>query len=98
MQKKKKKTWKWLIFALYRVLFGQGKLMGTMVDPLQVPDGPITRSRAKNIKEAMKKLVQSTWAEFANLLSKTPTFNMGLKEEEPALIHVIQATDGGGIA
>jgi len=86
MQKKKKKTWKWLIVALYRVLFGQGKLMGTMVDrilkiPLQVPDGPITRSRAKNIKEAMQGLVQSTWAEFANLLSKTPTFNMGLKEE-----------------
>jgi hypothetical protein len=67
-------------------------------DPLQVPDGPITRSKAKKIKEAMQGLVQSTWAKFANLLSKTPTFKMGLKEEEPALIHVIQATDGGGIA
>jgi hypothetical protein len=42
--------------------------------------------------------VQSTWAEFANLLSKTSTFKMGLKEEEPALIYVIQETDGGGIA
>jgi hypothetical protein len=30
-------------------------------DPLQVPDGPITRSRAKKIKEAMQELVQSTW-------------------------------------
>jgi len=67
-------------------------------DPLQVPDGPITRSRAKKIKEAMQGLVQSTWAEFTNLSSKTPTFKMGLKEEEPALIHVIQATDRGGIA
>jgi hypothetical protein len=35
---------------------------------------------------------------FKNLSSKTPTFNMGLKEEEPSLIHVIQATDGDGIA
>jgi hypothetical protein len=67
-------------------------------DPLQVPDGPITRSGAKKIKEAMQGLVQSTWAEFTNLSSKTPTFKMGLKEEEPALIHVIQATDRGGIA
>jgi hypothetical protein len=67
-------------------------------DPLQVPDGPIRRSKVKKIKEAMQGLVQSTWAKFANLSSKAPTFKMGLKEEEPALIHVIQATDGGGIA
>jgi hypothetical protein len=67
-------------------------------DPLQVPNEPITRSRAKNIKEAMQRLVQSTWAEFENLSSNTPTFKIGLKEEEPTLIHVIQATDGGGIA
>jgi hypothetical protein len=52
----------------------------------------------KKIKEAMQELVQSTWAKFANLSSKAPTFKMGLKEEELALIHVIQATDGGGIA
>jgi hypothetical protein len=58
-------------------------------DPLQVPDGPITRSRAKKIKEAMHGLVQSIWAEFANLSSKTPTFKLGLKEEEPTLIHVV---------
>jgi hypothetical protein len=50
-------------------------------DLLQVPDEPITRLRAKKIKEAMQGLVQSTWTEFANLLSKTPTFKMGLKEE-----------------
>jgi hypothetical protein len=55
----------------------------------QVPDGPITRSRVKKIKEAMQGLVQSTWAEFANLLSRTPTFEMGLKEEESTLILVV---------
>jgi hypothetical protein len=67
-------------------------------DLLQVLDESITRLRAKKIKEAIQGLVQSTWAEFANLSSKTSTFKLGLKEEEPALIHVIQATDGGGIA
>jgi hypothetical protein len=50
-------------------------------DPLQVQDGPITRSRAKKIEEAMQGLVQSTWAEFTNLSSKTPAFKMGLREE-----------------
>ena len=29
----------------------------SLKDPLQVPDGPITRSRAKKIKEAMQELV-----------------------------------------
>ena len=62
-------------------------------DPLQVPNGLITRLRAKKIKEAMQVLVQSTWTEFANLSSKIPTFKMGLKEE-PALIHMIEATEG----
>jgi len=67
-------------------------------DPLQVPDGPVTRSRAKKIKEAMQGLVQSSWAKFANLTSKPPTFKMGLKEEKTTLIHVIQATSRSGIA
>ena len=39
-------------------------------DPLVVPDGPITRSRAKKIKEAMAGLVQSTWAELAHSLAR----------------------------
>jgi hypothetical protein len=67
-------------------------------DPLQVPDESITRSRAKKIKEAIQGLMQSTWAEFANFSNKTPTFKMGLKEEESTLIHVIQTTDGSDIA
>uniref|UniRef100_A0A2N9J8I8 Reverse transcriptase domain-containing protein n=1 Tax=Fagus sylvatica TaxID=28930 RepID=A0A2N9J8I8_FAGSY len=48
----------------------------SLKDPLQVPDGPITRSRAKKIKEAMQGLVQSTWDE----ASKSPTIKVGLKE------------------
>jgi hypothetical protein len=54
-----------------------------------VPDGPITRSRAKKIKEAMQGLVQSTWDE----ASKSPTIKVGLKEGEPILIHLIHAVE-----
>ena len=57
----------------------------SLKDPLQVPDGPITRLRAKKIKEAMQGLVQSTWDE----VSKSPTIKVGLKEGEPILIHLI---------
>ena len=39
-----------------------GGSIGTVHDPLNVPDGPTTRSRAKKIKEEMPRLVQSTWA------------------------------------
>ena len=59
----------------------------SLKDPLQVPDGPITRSKAKKIKEAMQGLVQSTWDE----ASKSSTFKVGLKDGEPILIHLIQA-------
>jgi hypothetical protein len=61
----------------------------SLKDPLQVPDGPITRSRAKKIKEAMQELVQSTWDE----ASKSPIIKVGLKEGEPILIHLIQAVE-----
>uniref|UniRef100_A0A2N9I046 Reverse transcriptase RNase H-like domain-containing protein n=1 Tax=Fagus sylvatica TaxID=28930 RepID=A0A2N9I046_FAGSY len=77
-----------------RILLRRGGMMGTkggpsLKDPLQVPDGPITRSRAKKIKEAMQGLVQSTWDE----ASKSPTIKVGLKEGEPILIHLIQAVE-----
>ena len=62
-------------------------------DPLVVSDGPITGSRAKKIKEVMVGLVQSTWVELAYSSSKASTFKMGFKEEEPALIHLIQAKE-----
>jgi hypothetical protein len=61
----------------------------SLKDPLQVPNGPNTRSRAKKIKEAMQGLVQSTWDE----ASKSPTIKVGLKEGEPILIHLIQAVE-----
>ena len=62
-------------------------------DPLIVLDGSITRSSAKTIKEAMTGVVQSTWAELAHSPSKASTFKTGFKEEEQALIHVIQAKE-----
>jgi hypothetical protein len=48
------------------------------------PYGPITRSRAKKIKEAMQGLVQSTWDEASKV---------GSKEGESNLIHLIQAVE-----
>ena len=70
--------------------WGDGNQGGSSLkDPLQVPDGPITRSRAKKIKEAMQGLVQSTWDE----ASKSPTIKVGLKEGEPILIHLIQVVE-----
>jgi hypothetical protein len=56
---------------------------------LQISDGPITKLRAKKIKEAIQGLVQSTWDE----VSKSPTLKMGLKEGEPILIHLIQVVE-----
>ena len=61
----------------------------SLKNPLQVLDGPITRSRAKKIKEAMPELVQSTWDE----ASKSLTLKMGLKEGEPILTHLIQTVE-----
>ena len=65
----------------------------TIHDPLNVPDRPITRSRAKKIKEAMAGLMQSTWAEFGHPVNKTSTFKMGFNKEGVALINLIQATE-----
>ena len=62
-------------------------------DPLVVPDGLITQSRAKKIKKAMAGLVQFTWAELAYSPSKASTFKMGFREEKLTLIHVIQAKE-----
>ena len=65
----------------------------TVHDSLNVPDGAITRSRAKKIKEVMAGLVQSTWAEFGHLINKTSTFKIGFNKEGVALINLIQATE-----
>uniref|UniRef100_A0A2N9H3G6 CCHC-type domain-containing protein n=1 Tax=Fagus sylvatica TaxID=28930 RepID=A0A2N9H3G6_FAGSY len=71
--------WTFQVKIRGRILLRRGGMMGTKVglvlkDPLQVPDGPITRSRAKKIKEAMQGLVQSTWDE----ASKSPTIKSSL--------------------
>uniref|UniRef100_A0A2N9F1V6 Reverse transcriptase domain-containing protein n=1 Tax=Fagus sylvatica TaxID=28930 RepID=A0A2N9F1V6_FAGSY len=58
----------------------------SLKDPLQVLDGPITRSRAKKIKEAMQGLVQSTWDE----ASKSPTIKVGGEDMSSALGITIQ--------
>ena len=65
----------------------------TVHDSLNVPDGAITRSRAKKIKEVMAGLVQSTWAKFGHLINKTSTFKIGFNKEGVALINLIQATE-----
>jgi translation initiation factor IF-1 len=59
----------------------------SLKDRSQVPDRPITRSRAKNIKEAMQGLVQFTWEEASKRIK------VGLKEGELILIHLIQAVE-----
>ena len=65
----------------------------TVHNPLNDLDGPITRSRAKKIKEAMVGLVQSTWAKFGHPVNKTSTFKLGFNKEGVALINLIQATE-----
>jgi hypothetical protein len=71
--------------------------MGTMVDRILkiLCKFQMNQSQGQERRRSRKRLVQFTWAKFSNLWSKTPTFKMGLKEEESALMHVIQATDGG---
>ena len=78
------------MFLFFRIRSPDGNQSGpSLKDPLQVSDGPITRSRAKKIKEVMQGLMQSTWDE----ASKSPTIKVGLKEGEPILIHLIQAVE-----
>ena len=48
-------------------------------DPFVVPNGPITQSRAKKIKETMARLVQSTWVELAYSPSKDQHSRWALK-------------------
>ena len=63
-------------------------------DSLLILEGPITRARAKKIKEAMQGFVQATLEEFnSNSICKRQMFKMGLKEEEPALVYLIRANE-----
>uniref|UniRef100_A0A2N9H2N3 Retrotransposon gag domain-containing protein n=1 Tax=Fagus sylvatica TaxID=28930 RepID=A0A2N9H2N3_FAGSY len=63
----------------------------SLKDPLQVPDGPITRSRAKKIKEAMQGLVQSTWDE----ASKSPTIKGEVRDRMDHQEAAIRNLQGG---
>ena len=59
-------------------------------DLLFVLERPITRARAKKIKEAMQGFVQAALDEFNSIsICKRLIFKMGLKEEELALVYLI---------
>ena len=65
---------------------------------LLILKGSITRAWTKKIKEAMQRFVQATLDESnTNSICKRPMFKMDLKEEEPALIYLIQANEVVGI-
>ena len=52
----------------------------TSNDPLNIPTGPITRARAKRVKEALNTLIQRTWI-------KQATNNSGIG------VHTMKAMD-----
>ena len=61
-------------------------------DPLLVPEGPITRSRAKKIKEAMLGLVKETMAATSKEnIGATTSLKMGLLHEKSSWVILIQA-------
>ena len=57
-------------------------------DPLKVPIGPITRNRAKKIKEALNRLVQNIWSKMD--LEGLATFK---EHEGHPLINLIQVQE-----
>ena len=46
-------------------------------DPLHIPTGPMTRTHAKRIKEALNTLVQQTWAKYDAVGPSISTFTKG---------------------
>ena len=60
-------------------------------DPLHVPDGPITRARAKKIKVAMQGFIQASVAEFSKDSSNFSLSKMGLKEVGAYPVYLLQA-------
>jgi hypothetical protein len=57
-------------------------------DPLEVPIGPITRVRAKKLKEALNGLVQNIWSKMD--LERLGTFK---EHEGQPLIHLVQVQE-----
>ena len=62
-------------------------------DPLEVPEGPIRRSRAKKIKDAMNGLVQKTLTDSHHWCSSDSTLKIGLQDQGPPLLNLIQALE-----
>ena len=57
-------------------------------DPLEVPIGPITRARAKKLKEALNGLIQNIWSKID--LEGLGTFK---EHEGQPLIHLVQVQE-----
>jgi hypothetical protein len=74
----------------------QGAELANFHDALHVPEGPMTRARAKRIKEAMQGLIQQVWKDQAptNIPATSVALSlMGAKEDCINLVQV-QAFDG----
>ena len=56
------------------------------IDPLQVPEGPITRQKTKRLREAMAGLVQSFMAD----CNKEIETHVGFNGEGPKTFHLAQ--------
>ena len=70
--------------------FKAGDDVAKRSDPLHVPVGPITRQRAKKIKEAMAGLAQHMVAECDKQTTGADLHHMGFTKEGPKLIHLTQ--------
>ena len=58
------------------------------VEPLQVPAGPITRQRAKKIREACAELAQSYVTSYSSQVKRTSETHMGITGEGSKLYHL----------
>jgi hypothetical protein len=63
----------------------------SLIDPLHVHVGPITRARSKMIKEALSGLIQEIWANSKAGHSKF------CPNEDEGIINLIQAIDGADL-
>ena len=61
-----------------------------MVEPIQLPTGPITRQRAKRIREAFAGLAQGFVTSYSNQAKRTSETHMGVTREGPKLFHLTQ--------
>ncbi|KAH1114131.1 hypothetical protein J1N35_007509 [Gossypium stocksii] len=55
-------------------------------NPIEIPDGPMTRARSKKLKEAMLRLIQQVWAEH-----KKSNFYWA-QDNDPILCNVLHVT------